>query len=254
MRQWWPRPPSWPHARLSLAALGLWLWDASGGRCGTGREPVTPPVCGDWYVFADFGRLRLTIGYYIDSLTLAMFCMVSLVASCIHVYSIGYMQGELAEVSDLLAPLSDGRPCRRRGRYPRFFQCLSLFCFSMLGLVVAGNMAMVFMCWELVGICSYLLIGFWYERKSASNAANKAFIVNRVGDFGMIVGLMAIWGGFGTFSFGDYQGRDAWEGTVTKPRHFQPGASAGERSSPDCAFPHDVVEERPEPGRRRPES
>ena len=64
---------------------------------------------------------------------------------------------------------------------------------------------MVFMFWELVGICSYLLIGFWRERQSASNAANKAFIVNRVGDFGMIIGLMAIWTGMGTFSFSDYQ-------------------------------------------------
>ena len=95
----------------------------------------------------------------------------------------------------------------RRGRFYRFFQYLSLFCFSMLGLVIAGNVAMVFVFWELVGICSYFLIGFYIERQSASNAANKAFIVNRVGDFGMIVGLMAIWAGMGTFSFADYQGR-----------------------------------------------
>ena len=73
----------------------------------------------------------------------------------------------------------------------------------MLGLVIAGNLVMVFAFWELVGICSYLLIGFYIERKSASNAANKAFIVNRIGDFGMIVGLMAVWTGMGTFSFGD---------------------------------------------------
>jgi NADH-quinone oxidoreductase subunit L len=75
----------------------------------------------------------------------------------------------------------------------------------MLGLVIAGNLAMVFAFWELVGICSYLLIGFYIERKSASNAANKAFIVNRVGDFGMIIGLMAIFAGMHTFSFGDTQ-------------------------------------------------
>ena len=150
-----------------------------------------------------FGSLRLTIGYYIDALTLAMFCMVTLVASCIHVYSFGYMHGELSEVFDVLAPLADGQPVRRRGRFRRFFQYLSLFCFSMLGLVIAGNVAMVFVFWELVGICSYLLIGFWYERTSACNAANKAFIVNRVGDFGMIVGLMALWGSLGTFSFSE---------------------------------------------------
>ena len=113
-----------------------------------------------------FGSLRLTIGYYIDSLTVAMFCMVTLVASCIHFYSIGYMHGELYDVIDAAAPLADGQPMRRRGRYYRFFQYLSLFCFSMLGLVVAGNVAMVFMFWELVGICSYLLIGFWHERRA----------------------------------------------------------------------------------------
>ena len=154
-----------------------------------------------------FGTLRLTIGYYIDALTVAMFCMVTLVATCIHVYSFGYMHEELDEVTDPLVTLADGRPLRRRGRFPRFYQYLSLFCFSMLGLVIAGNLAMVFAFWELVGICSYLLIGFYIERKSASNAANKAFIVNRVGDFGMIVGLMAIWTGMGTFSFGDVTGR-----------------------------------------------
>ena len=73
----------------------------------------------------------------------------------------------------------------------------------MLGLVIAGNIFMVFVFWELVGICSYFLIGFYIERKSASNAANKAFIVNRVGDFGMIIGLMAMWASLGTFAFGD---------------------------------------------------
>jgi NADH-quinone oxidoreductase subunit L len=188
---------------LSMAALGVWLfyhWPAAAGHGEHAAGPVAA-VADDWYVLGAFGALRVTIGYYIDSLTIAMFCMVTLVASCIHVYSAGYMHGELFDVADGLAPLSDGRPMRRKGRYCRFFQYLSLFCFSMLGLVIAGNAAMVFVFWELVGICSYLLIGFWRERKSASNAANKAFIVNRVGDFGMIIGLMALWGSLGTFSF-----------------------------------------------------
>jgi NADH-quinone oxidoreductase subunit L len=191
---------------LSVVALGLWLVQhplAAAGHGGHAATALVPPISGDWYLFASFGALKLTIGYYIDALTLAMFCMVTLVASCIHVYSIGYMHGELSEVFDVLSPLADGQPVRRRGRFCRFFQCLSLFCFSMLGLVIAGNVAMVFVFWELVGICSYLLIGFWYERSSASNAANKAFIVNRVGDFGMLVGLMAIWGSLGTFSFSE---------------------------------------------------
>ncbi|MEX2187528.1 MAG: NADH-quinone oxidoreductase subunit L [Pirellulales bacterium] len=158
---------------------------------------------GDWYTLAKFGNLKLTIGYYIDSLTLVMFCMVTLIASCIHFYSQGYMHDELHDFEDHEVTLADGHHLHRRGRYHRFFQYLSLFCFSMLGIVVAGNMAMVFVFWELVGVCSYFLIGFYIERKSASTAANKAFIVNRVGDFGMLIGMMALWSSLGTFNFGD---------------------------------------------------
>ena len=144
-----------------------------------------------------------TIGYYIDALTVVMFAMVTLIASCIHFYAIGYMHDELHDVTDHEVTLADGHHLHRHGRFHRFFQYLSLFCFSMLGLVIAGNIAMVFVFWELVGICSYFLIGFYIERQSASTAANKAFIVNRVGDFGMIIGLMALWAGLGTFAFGD---------------------------------------------------
>jgi NADH-quinone oxidoreductase subunit L len=197
---------------LSFAALIAWIGHhplPSPHDLGphTPPLPLVAPLSGDWYVLGSFGTLQLTIGYYIDALTVAMFCMVTLVATCIHVYSLGYMHEELDEMTDPLVTLADGRPLRRRGRFPRFFQYLSLFSFSMLGLVIAGNLAMVFIFWELVGICSYLLIGFYYERRSASNAANKAFIVNRIGDFGMIVGLMAVWAGLGTFSFANY--RDA---------------------------------------------
>ena len=165
-----------------------------------GETPVQP-VAGDWYTLAAFGDLKITIGYYIDALTLVMFCMVTIIATCIHFYSFGYMHEELHGVTDSLVKTSDGKNLRRAGRFHRFYQYLSLFCFSMLGLVIAGNIAMVFVFWELVGICSYFLIGFYIERKSASNAANKAFIVNRVGDFGMIVGLMVIFATLGTFSF-----------------------------------------------------
>ncbi len=166
-------------------------------------SPTAQPLCGIWYTLGEFGSSRVAISYYIDGLTVAMFVMVSLIASCIHVYSIGYMHEELDEVTDEAVRLADGRRLRRPGRFHRFFQHLSLFSFSMLGLIVAGNLAMVFCFWELVGICSYLLIGFYIERSAASNAANKAFIVNRVGDFGMIVGLMVFWAGLGTLSFGD---------------------------------------------------
>ncbi len=161
-----------------------------------------PATTGVWWTLAQFGKTRLTIGYYIDSLTIAMFCMVSLIATCIHFYAIGYMHDELHDFTDPEV-LVNGKPITRPGRFHRFFQALSLFCFSMFGLIVAGNVAMTFVFWELVGICSYFLIGFYVERHSASTAANKAFIVNRVGDFGMIIGLMALWGGLGTFAYGD---------------------------------------------------
>ncbi|MCE9554997.1 MAG: NADH-quinone oxidoreductase subunit L [Planctomycetes bacterium] len=160
----------------------------------------------DWYTLAHFGRLKLTIGYYIDALTIVMFVMVTIIASCIHFYAIGYMHDELHEVTDHEVTLADGHHLHRPGRFHRFFQYLSLFCFSMLGIVVAGNIAMVFVFWELVGICSYFLIWFYFERKSASTAANKAFIVNRVGDFGMIIGMCALFGAIGTFQFGGDQG------------------------------------------------
>ena len=91
----------------------------------------------------------------------------------------------------------------------------------MLGLVIAGNIAMVFVFWELVGICSYFLIGFYIERKSASNAANKAFIVNRVGDFGMIIGLMALCGRLGTFTLRRHRHRRRRH---ARARHLQPGS------------------------------
>ncbi|MFO0899876.1 MAG: NADH-quinone oxidoreductase subunit L [Pirellulales bacterium] len=164
---------------------------------------VPPSVSGEWYTLATPGKLRISIGYYIDSLTVLMFCMVTFIASCIHFYAIGYMHDELHEITDHEVTLADGHHLHRPGRFCRFFQYLSLFCFSMLGIVIAGNIAMVFVFWELVGICSYFLIGFYVERKSASTAANKAFIVNRVGDFGMIIGLAALFGSLGTFSFGD---------------------------------------------------
>jgi NADH-quinone oxidoreductase subunit L len=143
----------------------------------------------------------LTLGYRIDSLTAIMFLMVTFVATVIHVFSIGYMSEELApEVEDHQVHTDNGH-LRRRGRFGRFFLFLSLFCFSMLNLVLADNLFQVFISWELVGICSYLLIGFYYERRSAANAANKAFITNRVGDAGFIIGLLILWTYVGTFNF-----------------------------------------------------
>jgi len=88
-----------------------------------------------------------------------------------------------------------------RGRFSRFYLYLSLFCFSMLNLIVADNLFQVFVSWELVGVCSFFLIGFYHERESAALAANKAFVVNRVGDAGFLIGLALVWTYFGTFNF-----------------------------------------------------
>lgn len=176
-----------------------------------GNNPPPQAYTDDWYELGVFGSLKLTISYYIDALTVGMFCMVSLIASCVHFYAMGYMHDELHDFTDPEVTLSNGEKLKRPGRYYRFFQYLSLFCFSMFGIVIAGNIAMVFVFWELVGICSYFLIGFYIERHSASTAANKAFIVNRVGDFGMLIGLMALWSSIGTFAFGDITTAD---GTV----------------------------------------
>src|SRR5262249_16166242 len=137
-----------------------------------------------------------------DHLAALMFAMVTFIATLIHIFSGGYMAEELHEhVTDHQVHGEHGEHYRRRGRFSRFFMYLSLFCFSMLNLVLADNLFQIFISWELVGICSYLLIGFYYERQSASDAANKAFITNRVGDAGFIIGLLIVWTSLGTFNF-----------------------------------------------------
>ncbi|MDO4557952.1 MAG: NADH-quinone oxidoreductase subunit L, partial [Planctomycetia bacterium] len=201
---------------LSVIAACLWCGvhpavAAAHGEDAAEIATATTPmaVCGDWYTLFRFGSLAVTVGYYIDALTIAMFCMVTLIATCIHVYATGYMHEELEPVTDAAAPLRNGSPLKRPGRYYRFFQYLSLFCFSMLGLVISGSLAMTFVFWELVGICSYFLIGFYRERESSAMAGNKAFIVNRVGDFGFLIGVMIFWSALGTLNFGDREIRSA---------------------------------------------
>ncbi len=143
------------------------------------------------------GAWDLRLGYMIDRLGALMFLMVTFIASLIHIFATGYMGDELqAEVEDHQAHI------KRKGRYTRFFMWFSLFSFSMLNLIIADNLLQIFVSWELVGVCSFGLIGFYYERQSASNAANKAFITNRVGDAGFIIGILIIWTYTGTLNFG----------------------------------------------------
>jgi NADH-quinone oxidoreductase subunit L len=170
---------------------------------------------GTIYVLAEFRSLRFALDYYVDTLTLVMFTMVTFIATFIHLFAIGYMADELTDdYEDHQVHTSHGH-LHRPGRFYRFFAFLSLFSFSMLGLVLAGNVFMVFIFWELVGVCSYFLIGFYTERKSASTAANKAFIMNRVGDFGFLIGLMILLTYFGTFQFATRV-----EAGVTRPGLF----------------------------------
>ncbi len=162
----------------------------------------------------------LQLGYRIDHLSAVMFLMVTFVAALIHLFSIGYMSEEQdAEVADHQVHTDHGH-LHRRGRFGQFFLYLSLFCFSMLNLILADNLFQVFVSWELVGICSFLLIGFYYERTSASNAANKAFITNRVGDAGFIIGLLILWTYLGTFNFEDIFRR------IRCPEHHSHGESS----------------------------
>ncbi len=135
------------------------------------------------YTWLTSGHLDIHIGLHIDRLTAVMLLLVTGVSSLVHVYTIGYMHGEPG--------------------YARFFSYIALFTFSMLMLVLADNLLQLFVFWEAVGLCSYLLIGHWYERASACAAATKAFLVNRVGDFGFMLGMLLVWYHFGSLNYLD---------------------------------------------------
>lgn len=138
--------------------------------------------------------LRIELGIAIDRLTALMMCMVTIISTLIFMFSVGYMRDELRRVHDHEIHL------HRRGRFAGFFLYMLLFAFSMLQLIIADNLLQIFVCWELVGVCSFLLIGFYYERRSASTAANKAFIMNRVGDAGFLIALAIAFCTWGTFN------------------------------------------------------
>jgi NADH-quinone oxidoreductase subunit L len=136
---------------------------------------------GALYTWITSGNVSLEIGFLIDRLTTVMMLVVTFVSLCVHVYTIGYMADD------------DG--------YQRFFSYISLFTFSMLMLVMSNNFLQLFFGWEAVGLVSYLLIGFWYTRESAIYANLKAFLVNRVGDFGFLLGIGLVLAHFGTLDY-----------------------------------------------------
>ncbi len=123
-----------------------------------------------WIQVAGF---KVDFGFLLDPLSILMLLVVTGVGSCVFLYSTSYMKEDSS--------------------YARYFACLSLFAFSMLGIVLANNFLMLFVFWELVAVSSYLLIGFWFEKPSAADAGNKAFIVNRVADFGFVLGIFLVW-------------------------------------------------------------
>lgn len=131
----------------------------------------------------EIGELHIDLGIKIDNVTVIMLFVVNLISTLVHIFSIAYMKGDI--------------------RYSRYFSYLGLFTFSMLGIVLTDNILMMYIFWELVGLSSYLLIGFWYEKQSASDAGKKAFLTNRIGDIGMFIGILILFTNYKSFSF-DY--------------------------------------------------
>src|SRR5436190_264448 len=134
----------------------------------------------DWFPIGDG---TVSLGWVLDPLSACMLVMVTFVGALIFIYSVGYMAHD--------------------PNFTRFFCFLSLFAAAMLGLVMANSLLLLFICWELVGLASYLLIGFWFQKPSAAAAAKKAFIVTRVGDIGFFVGLLWLYSQSGTLLFYD---------------------------------------------------
>lgn len=133
------------------------------------------------FEWASAGDFHLSMGYIIDPLTTVMLVIVTTVALLVMLYTDGYMAHDAG--------------------YVRFYAYLSIFSSSMLGLVISPNLVQIYIFWELVGMCSYLLIGFWYDRQAAANACQKAFVTNRVGDFGLLLGILGLYWATGSFDF-----------------------------------------------------
>ena len=129
------------------------------------------------------GSVTLTWGFFVDPLTIAMLGLVTFVALMVQIYSLGYMRGD--------------------PRINWYFAVHALFAASMLTIILSDSFLLLYVAWELVGVCSYLLIGFWHERPAAREAAKKAFIVTRIGDVGLLIGILLLWREVGTFSMTD---------------------------------------------------
>jgi NADH-quinone oxidoreductase subunit L len=188
--RWFGRALAGALACAAVAvALGLSIWAFVGLVALPPDARVHEVVLGAWIpaipleTVADIGMFSVSWTARLDPLTAIMLLVVTGVGFLIHVYATAYMQDE------------------PRGGYARFFCYLNLFCFFMLVLVLAGNLLVLFVGWEGVGLCSYLLIGFWYEKSSAADAGKKAFLVNRIGDWGFLLGIFLVFFTFGSLDF-----------------------------------------------------
>ena len=156
------------------------------------------PVVETFGTWINTSALHVTFTFVLDQLSLVMLLVVTGVGFLIHIYSAGYMKGD------------EG--------YARYFSYLNLFLFFMTTLVLAGNALLMFVGWEGVGLASYLLIGFWFQKKSAADAGKKAFVVNRIGDFGFLIGMFLLLANFGTLTFSEIAAKlsanPAWTGGV----------------------------------------
>ena len=176
----------WPQSAVNSVAVGsvtlAFLAVAELVREFALLSPDQIPFIGSYYTWMVAGSFKVDFALQVDQLTVVMLLTVSFVGMLIHIYSTGYMAHE--------------------GGYYRFFSYLNLFMFFMLTLVMAANLIVMFVGWEGVGLCSYLLIGFWFLKKSAADAGKKAFIVTRIGDFGFTVGVLLVFATFGSIDFG----------------------------------------------------
>jgi len=168
-RAHWVAVPTVAGSFLAACAVFTRAWDG-----GSFTSRLFP-----WIIA---GRFEAWVVAFVDPLTCVMLLVVTGVGALIHLYSVGYMHGDPG--------------------YARYFAYLNLFVFSMTMLVIAGDFLLLYVFWEAVGLCSYLLIGFWYTRPAATQAGKKAFIVNRVGDFGFGLGVMWLWTVLGTLEYG----------------------------------------------------
>lgn len=182
---------------LPLASFGL-VVNAAGSITGFGSGVPLPAVETFPFSWISVGTLHIDFSFVLDQLSLIMLLIVTGVGFLIHLYSVGYMHHDPG--------------------YARFFSYLNLFLFSMTTLVLAGNVLVMFVGWEGVGLVSYLLVGFWFQKKSAADAGKKAFIVNRIGDFGFLIGIFLLLGNFGTLTFSEIAAKlaaaPAWTGGV----------------------------------------